>query len=224
MAQNQDLRFIVSTPEKKACRKQEWTFPQLGLLLKCKIWKYTNLQCAQVLEHYFHSRTEGKAERVAPYARSLGQELGLIEQLHDDPFAIWVQRHKVPFAEVAEINSNWANWITLKTHEGALLRLLQGFDLQIFLQAKESYHAAIHLRELIPNQRILPTQLISNQPISPALEPLLDIEARICEASSRFKKCNPALRSDVGLWKEGAIEHWIQAWKVEKAVAQILRL
>jgi hypothetical protein len=213
--------FIVSTPDGKACRNQQWTSPQLGLLLKCKIWKYTNLQCAQVLEHYFHSRTEGKDERVARHAQSLNQEPELKDengQLHDGSFAIWVQLHQVPPAEVEKINSNWANWTTLKTHEGVLLELLlstksnqKGFDLRNFPHSEESYYAGL-LRQLIPNQHILPTS-----------EPPSALVARICEAFSRFKEYKPPLRDDAGLWKKEAVKDWIKAWKVEEGVAQIFK-
>lgn len=88
--------FIVATPDGKACKNQQWGSPQLGPLLKCKIRKYTNFQCAQVLEHNFHSRTEGKDERVAHHAHSLNREPELKDgngQLHDGSFAIWVQLH-----------------------------------------------------------------------------------------------------------------------------------
>jgi len=213
--------FIVSTPDGKACKNQLWTSPQLGLLLKCKIWKYTNLQCAQVLEHYFHSRTEGKDERVARHAQSLNQEPKLKDengQLHDGSFAIWVQLHQVPPAEVEEINSNWANWTTLKTHEGVLLELLlstksnqKGFDLRNFPHCEESYYAGL-LQRLIPNQHILPTS-----------EPPSTLVARICEAFSRFKEYKPPLRDDARLWKKEAIKGWIKAWKVEEGVAQIFK-
>ena len=213
--------FIVSTPDGKACRYQRWTSPQLGLLLKCKIRKYSNLQCAQVLEHYFHSRTEGKIERVASHAQSLNQELGLKDengQLDDCSFAIWVELHQVPSAEVEKINSYWANWTTLKTHEGVLLELLlltesnqKSSDLRNFPYSDEPYYAHL-LQRLIPNQHILPT-----------LEPPSTLVASIREAVSRFKECKPPLRNGAGLWKKEAIKNWIEAWKVEEGVAQILK-
>ena len=198
--------FILSTPDRQTCKNQHWTSPQLGLLLKCKIWKYTNLQCAQVLEHYFHGRTEGKEARVAYQAQSLNQEPKLKDgnqKLHDGSFAIWVQLHQVPPAEVENINSNWANWTTLKTHEGVLLELLlstnsnqKDFD--------ESYYAGL-LRQLIPTSE------------SPSV-----LVARVGEAFSRFRECKPPLRDDAGLWKKEAIKNWIEAWKVEDGVTQIL--
>jgi hypothetical protein len=219
--------FIVATPDGKACKNQQWTSPQLGLLLKCKIRKYTNLQCAQVLEHYFHSRTEGKDERVARHAQSLNQEPELKDengQLHDGSFAIWVQLHQVPSAEVEKINSNWANWATLKTHEGVLLELLlstqsnqkgsrfRDFPGKFpFPHFSESDYTGL-LQQLIPNQHILPTS-----------EPPSTLVARICEAFSRFKEYKPPLRDDARLWKKEAIKDWIKAWKVEEGVAQIFK-
>jgi hypothetical protein len=210
----------MSTPGEKTSKNQPWTFPQLGLLLKCKIWKYTNLQCAQVLEHYFHGRTEGKGERVAAYAQSLNKELkpkDEIGPLHNSSFEIWAEIHKVPQAEVNEIDSNWANWTTLKIYEGVLLKLLlltesnqKGFDLQNPPHSVVSYYANL-LQQFIPNQDILPT---SEPPSTPV--------ARICEAFSRFGECKPPLRDGAGLWKEEAIQDWIKAWKVENGVAQIL--
>ena len=208
----------MSTPGEKTSKNKWWTVPQLGLLLKCKIWKYNNLQCAQVLEHYFHGRTEGKEVRVVPHALSLNKELkDENDQLHDSSFGVWVQLHKVPDAEVEEINSNWANWTTLKTHEGVLLELLlltesnqKGFDLQNPPHSVASYYASL-LQKSIPNQDILPTSGPSETPM-----------AKICEALLRFKECKPSLRDDAGLWNEEAIKGWIKAWKVEKEVAQIL--
>jgi hypothetical protein len=210
--------FIMSTPDGKSCKNKQWTSPQLGLLLKCKIRKYTNLQCAQVLEHYFHGRTEGKEERVVHHAQSLNQEPKLKEngRLHDGSFAIWFQLHQVPLAEVEKINSNWANWTTLKTHEGVLLKLLlltesnqKGSDLRNFPHSEESYYADL-LQKFLPNQDILPTS-----------EPPSDPVASICEALSRLKECQPPLRDNAGVWKEEAIKDWIEAWKVEEGVAQI---
>jgi hypothetical protein len=210
--------FIMSNPDGKASKNKQWTSSQLGLLLKCKIQKYTSLQCAQVLEHYFHGRTEGKEERVARHAQSLNQELELKEngRLHDGSFAIWVELHQVPSAEVEKVNSNWANWTTLKTHEGVLLELLlltepnqKGFDPRDPPSSEESYYATL-LQQFIPNQDILPTSEPSSTPV-----------ARVREAFSRFKECKPPLRDDAGLWKEEAIKDWIKAWKVEEGVAQI---
>jgi hypothetical protein len=204
--------FIVSTPDGKVCKNQRWTSPQLGLLLKCKIRKYTNLQCAQVLEHYFHGRTEGKDERVVRHAQSLNQEPELKDengQLHDGSFAIWVQLHQVTPAEVEKINSNWANWTTIKTHEGVLLELL--LSTKSFPHSEESHYAGL-LQQLIP---------IPNQHILPTSEPPSTLVARICEAFSRFKEYKPPLRDDARLWKKEAIKDWIKAWKVEEEVAQI---
>jgi hypothetical protein len=212
--------FIVSTPGEKTSKNQPWTSPQLGLLLKCKIRKYTNLQCAQVLEHYFHGRTEGKGERVASHAQSFNKVLkpeGEVGRLHDSSFEIWAEIHKVPQAEVDGIDSNLANWTALKTYEGVLLRLLlltesnqKGFDLQNPPHSVVSYYANL-LQQFIPNQDILPT---SEPPSTPV--------ARICEAFSRFGECKPPLRDDAELWKKEAIKDWIKAWKVEEEVAQIL--
>jgi len=203
--------FIVSTPDGKTSKNKQWTSPQLGLLLKCMIRKYTNLQCAQVIEHYFHGRTEGKAERVTHHVQSLKQEPKLKngnQQLHDGSFATWIELHQVPTADVENINSNWADWTTLKTHEGVLLELLstnsnqKGFDLRD-PHSEESYYAGL-LQQLIPTS-----------------EPLPILVARIHEAFSRFKECKPPLRDDAGLWKKEAIKNWIKAWKVEEGVAQI---
>jgi hypothetical protein len=212
--------FIMSTPGVKTYANQRWTVPQLGLLLKCKIREYTHLQSAQVLEHYFHGRTEGKGELVAPHAQFLNKALkpeGEVGRLHDSSFEIWAEINKVPQAEVDEIDSNWANWTTLKTHEGVLLELLlltesnqKGFDLQNPPHSVASYYASL-LQQSIPNQDTLLTSGPSETPV-----------ARICEAFSRFGECKPPLRDGAGLWKKEAIKGWIKAWKVEKEVAQIL--
>jgi len=147
---------------------------------------------------------------VARHAQSLNQELELKEngRLHDGSFAIWVQLHQVPAAEVEEINRNWANWTTLKTHEGVLLELLRLTESNQ-KGSEESYYAGL-LEQSIPNQHILPTS-----------EPPSILAARVCEAFSRFKECKPPLRDDAGLWKEEAIKDWIKTWKVEDGVAQI---
>jgi hypothetical protein len=77
-------------------------------------------------------------------------------------------------------------------------------------QKGESYYAGL-LQQFIPNQDILPTSESPEDPV-----------ARIREALSRFRECTPPLRDEAGLWKEEAIKAWIEAWKVEKEVAQIL--
>ena len=147
---------------------------------------------------------------MASQAQSLNKELKPKDgkgRLHEGSFAVWVELHQVPLAEEEEINSNWANWMTLKTHEGVLLELLRLTESN---QKGESYYAGL-LQQLIPNQDILPT-----------LEPLETPVARICEALSRFRECTPPLRDEAGLWKEEAIKAWIKAWKVENEVGQIL--
>ena len=207
-------------PGRKDLRKPTVDSPSTGSPPKVQDPVYTHLQCAQVLEHYFHGRTEGKGELVAPHAQFLNKALkpeGEVGRLHDSSFEIWAEINKVPQAEVDEIDSNWANWTTLKTHEGVLLKLLlstesnqKGFDLQNPPHSVVSYYASL-LQQFIPNQDILPT---SEPPSTPV--------ARICEAFSRFGECKPPLRDGAGLWKEEAIEDWIKAWKVEKGVAQIL--
>jgi hypothetical protein len=212
--------FTMSTPDGSGYRDQRWTVPQLGLLVKCKIRKYTNIQCAQVLEHYFHGRTEGRGDRVAPYAQFLNKALKPKDEiggLDDSSFEIWAEIYQVPRAELDEISSNWANWTTLKTHEGVLLELLRltesnqrGFDLQNPPHSVVSYYANL-LQRLILSPDILPT---SGPPATPV--------ARICEALSRFRECTPPLRDEAGLWKEEAIKAWRKAWKVEDEVAQIL--